>query len=484
MTDHHEPQDGTLSDGAIDRIGRALHTPDHGPAFWAGLDAALMTEVAVEPRPDDTNDNTTTTPVLDHGADRDTGPAARRADHRPERSMSSRSFTSNRTLVLGAAAGLLILVIGLLVFGGRADDNTTLDTIDQDGQVDDGSAPETGDDGTPDGDETDGAESADGDGATPSRSLTVTGSSSGTAIAVDPTSSYLYQSVSTDEGAGCEGQFRHALTVTTIGGDGVQREALPEFDATGRVFMAFGPDGQVALATICEGFGNELTIGRIGNDGTIEITAELSVPFLGGEPGSDGNLPGVDGITDLVFVDAQTVAVSTWSTYGADPGDYRDVYLIPTQPSEPTRYDVANAIALEMTPAGLVTLGIDGVVRVDGDEVATVPGAFDLVVSPDGDTIAAYGQDGLVTFGADGSDVQERFADPVLAASLVNGLLGLQDGDGVGRLITAGADPLSVGPSAYALVGAPDGSRVFLSRLGEADAGSIDDPVTDEIRID
>lgn len=216
---------------------------------------------------------------------------------------------------------------------------------------------------------------------------------SGTVVAVDPTGRFLYIADDAPEGGtGCEGSPRRALFVEPIDG-GERRQVLPLdlADATGRVNVRFGPEGEIAVHSQCEGFGAGIVTGTVGDDGTVVDPTELSIDDVDlGQP--------VDGIIDLEFRTAGILVAST-HTFVGDRTEHRHVYEFPVGPSEVTDLGLTGVVHLDVTADGrLATASVDGTIRFGDDEIGPVPGVRELAVSADGTRVFVTGSEGLSAF--------------------------------------------------------------------------------------
>lgn len=324
-----------------------LEPPAHRPGFWTDVRA----EVA----------GNSTRPASDAEADLVENGGPVRLDDRRRPRVPSRAWLA------AAAVVLVALVGGAVALDRRGDDAQDLATepAEPAGPEDPGD-PEDPDDATgptgplrPDGD------------------LIERGA--GSVVAVDPAGEFLYVADDApDGGFGCEGAPRLALFVEPIDG-GARQVALPvDFaDATGGIEVRFGPAGEIAVHSQCEGYGAEIVTGTVGADGTVAEPTELKLNDVDLEQT-------VDSIVDLEFRTAGILVAST-HTFAGEQTEHRHLYEFPVGPSEQTDLGLTDVVHLDVTTDGrLVTSSTDGTIRFDGEVIGQVPDIVELAVSLDG----------------------------------------------------------------------------------------------------
>ena len=215
----------------------------------------------------------------------------------------------------------------------------------------------------------------------------------GRVVGVDPTGTFVYLAdAAPDGGMGCEGSPAQSLFVQRADG-GDRAVALPAAlgDATGGIEIRFGPQGEVAVMTQCEGYGAAVVTGALADDGTITDPVELTIRDLDlGRP--------VDSILDVEFRSAGTLVATTY-TVGPDGSEHRHLYELPTASGEVVDLGPTDVIHLDVTADGRVaTSSADGTIRLDGAVVAQIPGVVGLSVSPSGRQIVVVtgDRDGLI----------------------------------------------------------------------------------------
>lgn len=357
MTDHRDPELGH-------RLAE-LATPEHSPDFWTSLRAELDNSTRSGPDAD--------VDLVENEADDDLVDLTERRARRSPKPLAP--------WLVAAAVVLVALLAGGVLLANRADDRTDVAT-----------------DPAPDGPPT--SVPSDGGSAVLPRPVgEPMDRGAGRVIAADPTSSFLYVAdVAPEDGTGCEGAPRDALYVEPVDG-GPRQLALPvdALDATGRLDMRFGADGEVVLVPTCEGFGSRLLTGRIAGDGRIVEVNELGVNDLElGEP--------VHAIEDVEFIGEGFLAVATRGT-AEDGSERRHVYAMPTSPSEASDLELDGTVALAVAPDGrLVTADVDGVIRIDGRLVGSAEAVIDLVVTDDGSHVVVLEPHSLVAWPIDGGE--------------------------------------------------------------------------------
>lgn len=332
-----------------------LEPPSHRPGFWADVRAAV----------DPANSTRETSDPDAHFVEN--GEPVRLDDRRPARRAPR--------VWLAAAAVALLALVGVAVAFDRGGDDTqglTTDPTEPPG-------PEDPEDPVDVPTTRSGALRPDGDPIE---------RGSGSVVAVDPAGRFLYVADDApDGGTGCEGSPRRALFVEPIaGGDRTQVLPVDLADATGRIRLRFGPEGEIAVHSQCEGYGTGIVTGTVGADGTVVHPTELM-------------LPDADGILDLEFRSAGLLVASTY--LGREGTDLRHLYEFPVSPSEPTDLGPTDVVHLDATADGrLVTSSVDGTIRFDGDVIGQLPDIVELAVSADGTRVfvAQSGTEGLSAF--------------------------------------------------------------------------------------
>lgn len=341
MTEHR--------DHGISRRLAELDTPEHGPDFWVAVRAANSTP---QPSGGDAHFVENAEPVT-------------LGDRR-------RAVARRIWLVAAALVVLALVAVGSLVDRKAGETDVTTEPT-----------PATGPDDGP---------TAPGGPLRPDGDLIERGP--GSVVAVDPTGQFLYVTEQDPTGEpGCEGQPSPVLLVEPVDGGG-RREVLPPDvgSVTGAYQVRFGPDGEVAVVTQCEGSGATVVTGTVGDDGTVAEPMELTLPDV--DLGQD-----VDGILDLEFRTAGTLVASTRTVTG-DGTEHRHLYEFPVGPGEVNDLGQDDVVQLDATADGrLATASSDGSIRFDGKAVAQLPDVADIAVSPSGTrlNIAMWGAGGIVT---------------------------------------------------------------------------------------
>ena len=309
---------------------------------------------------------------------------------------------------------------------------------------------------------------------------------SGRLVGVDPTGSFVYVAdASPDGGLGCEGSPAQSLFVQPVAG-GERSIALPASlgDATGGIEIRFGPQGEVAVMTQCEGYGATVVTGTMTDDGTIADPVERTISDVDlGRP--------VDSILDLEYRAARTLVASTYAI-GADGSEHRHVYEFSAEPGAVTDLGGTDVVHLDVDASGRVaTSSTDGTIRFDGEVVAQVSGVVDLSVTPSGREIVVATGDGDHLVAVDTTSGQQTVlarppgvtgvASAVAVEAVSDGVVVATVGDENGRwrVVSVGFDgsaptmglALDVpGPTEMALPA--DRSRLFLTGTGGADGGT------------
>lgn len=323
-----------------------LDAPDHSPDFWAAVRAAISTR---QPSDADAHFVENGEPVV-------------LKDRR--RAVSPRIWLAAAALVV-----LALVTVGLLLDREAGETDVTTEPT-----------PPSEPDGAP----------TDPDGP-----LRPVGEpierGPGHVVGVDPAGQFLYVAEQDPAGdPGCEGLPAPVLLVEPIEG-GERRDVLPPGTGStaGGFEVRFGPEGEIAILTQCEGFGATIVTGTLAADGTLSEPTELEIPDL--DLGRD-----VDGILDFEFRSARTLVAVT-RTIAGDGTEHRHLYEFPVGPSEVTDLGQDDVLHLDVTADGrIATASSDGSIRFDGEIVAEAPGTVDFAISPDGDRLYVAGGSGGV----------------------------------------------------------------------------------------
>lgn len=215
------------------------------------------------------------------------------------------------------------------------------------------------------------------------------------------------------EETGCEGMPLEGLLAVVGGG-----EAEPVLDAAGDPVVNYavvstppGPEvgDPVAIASVCEGFTSAVYVGTIGSDGVPADLVKIGGVDADGNPLPDG--PQLQTVTDMSWTPdgARLLLVSAPYAYETPPAG-GELWSFDVTAGDPgiwiQRTDAPEGVrwAVELGDGTLVVIADDAVL--DGGHEFAREGATDILVSPDGQTFALPGENGLRTVGPDGALVQ------------------------------------------------------------------------------
>lgn len=367
-----------------------------------------------------------------------------------------------------AAAALALLVGGVGALLAARDDGSSVDMTTEPPET---PAPETATTEPPD-------EDALRPVGAPSRA-------SGQVVAVSPDGRWLYVADADPAGGmGCEGVPRQTLFVQPADGsaDGERRLAVDTpIDATGGTWLTFGPDGSVAVRTMCELSNTGLGTGVIADDGTIADYAAVD--------GAEDFAP----IADCDWARPGVLILSTFGLGSEDVPADRDGRRL-------FEFDLSTGEQEPVGPAGVIYLDVaaDGTVATQdnvgtvrfGDEVLGSEGSIrELVVSEDGRLVVTASDKGVTVYDPESGDQERIFDGPAFSLRYLESgevVFSTRDHRPVGRVMAVRLGDVGSGRHATSTVFSdagvsdlsyvevtPDGSRLWLSYLDDTADGEL-----------